>query len=264
MTQNLLILFLALILDRIVGDPVWMWSRIPHPVVLFGKAISALDGVMNRRELPGSVRKRNGVLAIFMLLVASLAIGWFVNAVLSLLGPVGLLAEVLVVAVLLAQKSLVDHVTAVADGLRRRPATGVDHDRDAVAGRCQRTRADRVPRRWAEGVRIEREGIDVAIALGREEACHPIVDGALRRERPRLRRARAALDGDLLDETEVTPDRLIVGVGLLVDYGIVLLENVSRHWDSTRDVRRAVEAASREVTTPLVAAFGVLTRPGDG
>jgi multidrug efflux pump subunit AcrB len=51
---------------------------------------------------------------------------------------------------------------------------------------------------------------------------------------------------------------LIVGVGLLVDYGIVLLENVSRHWDSTRDVRRAVEAASREVTTPLVAAFGVL------
>jgi multidrug efflux pump subunit AcrB len=51
---------------------------------------------------------------------------------------------------------------------------------------------------------------------------------------------------------------LIVGVGLLVDYGIVLLENVSRHWDSTRDVRRAVEAASREVTTPLVAACGVL------
>lgn len=51
---------------------------------------------------------------------------------------------------------------------------------------------------------------------------------------------------------------LIVGVGLLVDYGIVLLENITRHWDTARDVRRAVEAASREVTTPLVAAFGVL------
>jgi len=51
---------------------------------------------------------------------------------------------------------------------------------------------------------------------------------------------------------------LIVGVGLLVDYGIVLLENITRHWDTSRDVRRAVAAASREVTAPLVAAFGVL------
>ncbi|MBI2187297.1 MAG: efflux RND transporter permease subunit [Acidobacteria bacterium] len=51
---------------------------------------------------------------------------------------------------------------------------------------------------------------------------------------------------------------LIVGVGLLVDYGIVLLENITRHWDTTRNVRRAVETASREVTTPLVAALGVL------
>lgn len=51
---------------------------------------------------------------------------------------------------------------------------------------------------------------------------------------------------------------LIVGVGLLVDYGIVLLENITRHWETTRNVRRAVEHASREVTTPLVAALGVL------
>jgi multidrug efflux pump subunit AcrB len=51
---------------------------------------------------------------------------------------------------------------------------------------------------------------------------------------------------------------LIVGVGLLVDYGIVLLENITRHWDTERNVRRAVEGASREVTGPLVAALGVL------
>lgn len=51
---------------------------------------------------------------------------------------------------------------------------------------------------------------------------------------------------------------LIVGVGLLVDYGIVLLENITRHWDTTRDVRQAVDTASREVTSPLVAALGVL------
>ncbi|MDI7863570.1 adenosylcobinamide-phosphate synthase CbiB [Rhizobiaceae bacterium n13] len=130
MTQNLLILFLALILDRIVGDPVWMWNRVPHPVVLFGKAISALDDMLNRRDLPGSARKRNGVLAIAALVVASLAIGWLVDAALLLLGPIGILAEVLLVAVFLAQKSLADHVAAVADGLRR---DGLEGGRKAVA-----------------------------------------------------------------------------------------------------------------------------------
>ncbi len=51
---------------------------------------------------------------------------------------------------------------------------------------------------------------------------------------------------------------LIVGVGLLVDYGIILLENIARHWTTTKDVQEAVAAASREVTAPLVASLGVL------
>lgn len=38
--EHLLILILALLLDRIIGDPAWLWQRLPHPVVVFGKAIS--------------------------------------------------------------------------------------------------------------------------------------------------------------------------------------------------------------------------------
>ncbi len=130
MTGNLLVLFLALILDRIVGDPVWLWNRIPHPVVLFGKAITALDGRLNDVRLPASVRRRNGVLAIAILLVASLVVGWAIHALLFTLGPIGILVEILLVAMFLAQKSLSDHVGAVVDGLR---SDGLEGGRRAVS-----------------------------------------------------------------------------------------------------------------------------------
>ncbi len=39
MHTGFLVLTAALILDRFIGDPDWMWRRVPHPVALFGKAI---------------------------------------------------------------------------------------------------------------------------------------------------------------------------------------------------------------------------------
>ena len=32
-TGILLVLIAALLLDRIIGDPDWLWRRLPHPVV---------------------------------------------------------------------------------------------------------------------------------------------------------------------------------------------------------------------------------------
>ena len=49
--EHLLVLLLALLLDRIAGDPDWLWSRVPHPVVLFGKAISYFDRTYNSETL---------------------------------------------------------------------------------------------------------------------------------------------------------------------------------------------------------------------
>ena len=37
-----LLLVIALNADAILGEPDWLWRRLPHPVVFFGKAIAAM------------------------------------------------------------------------------------------------------------------------------------------------------------------------------------------------------------------------------
>lgn len=112
------ILAVALVLDAALGEPDWLWSRLPHPAVLIGRAVAALDRLLNR----GGARVLKGALAVAVLALAALTLG----EVIGRLGPV---AEGLTAAVLLAQRSLVDHVRAVADGL----AVSLQAGRDKVA-----------------------------------------------------------------------------------------------------------------------------------
>lgn len=128
--EHLLILVLALLLDRIVGDPDWLWSRVPHPVVLFGKAISFFDRTYNLKRLSAADRRRNGMVSIAALLVLSAVAGLIIHAVILRFGPLGLAIEALLVAVFLAQKSLADHVGAVSVALREE---GLDGGRRAVS-----------------------------------------------------------------------------------------------------------------------------------
>ena len=100
-------LALAMILDALLGEPRWLWDRAAHPAVLMGRAVDRLDRRMNH----GTARRMKGAAAMAVLSLGALVLGWG----LGLLGP---LIEVLVVAVLLAQRSLVDHVRDVADALR--------------------------------------------------------------------------------------------------------------------------------------------------
>ncbi|SDO23998.1 adenosylcobinamide-phosphate synthase [Lutimaribacter pacificus] len=111
-------LLLALVLDALMGEPRWLWSRLPHPAVLMGRAVAWADARFNTG--PAGRLKGAGVM-----LGLALAAG-LLGGVLSALGPV---VEVIVAAILLAQKSLVDHVAAVARGLR----TGLPEGRQAVA-----------------------------------------------------------------------------------------------------------------------------------
>lgn len=127
---SLAILLAALILDRLIGDPGAIWSRLPHPVVGFGKLVSIFDRSFNDENISGSARARRGFFAIFMLVVFGAVIGRSLDLVLSLIGVAGVVVEILVVAVLLAQKSLVDHVRAVRDGLDER---GLEGGREAVS-----------------------------------------------------------------------------------------------------------------------------------
>lgn len=113
-----LLLVLALILDALAGEPRWLWSRLHHPAVLMGRAVEALDKAWNSN---GGTKLR-GIIAIALLVTGAGILGWTI----SLLGPS---ASILGAAILLAQKSLVEHVKAVSDGL----AQSEDAGRSAAA-----------------------------------------------------------------------------------------------------------------------------------
>lgn len=99
----------ALLLDAAFGEPHWLWSRLPHPAVVMGRAVGWLDAKLNR----GENRKAKGVLALLVLVLGAGLAGAAIAAL-----PDGGLLEVLAAAILLAQRSLVDHVRAVGDALR--------------------------------------------------------------------------------------------------------------------------------------------------
>ncbi|WP_136656475.1 adenosylcobinamide-phosphate synthase CbiB [Nitratireductor sp. XY-223] len=130
METHFAILTLALLADRLLGDPQWLWERVRHPVVLFGSAIDLADRLGNKSSQTESVRRRNGLIAIVILLFVVVAIGLALSRLLGILGVAGFLLEVAIVAVLLAQKSLGDHVGHVALALRE---GGIAGGREAVS-----------------------------------------------------------------------------------------------------------------------------------
>jgi adenosylcobinamide-phosphate synthase len=113
-------LALALVLDAVFGEPDWLWRRAPHPAVLFGRGIGWLEGLLNQ----GANRRAKGVVAVGVLVITVWLPAWLLSQEVFL----GVF-EVLGAAVLLAQRSLADHVSAVADALRVSLAEG----RSAVA-----------------------------------------------------------------------------------------------------------------------------------
>ncbi len=107
------ILLLAMLLDAAMGEPRWIWSRLPHPAVLMGRAIDALDRHLNH----GGMRRAKGVAAL-----AALCLGAWIAG--TLIAQLGGLVTALAAAVLIAQRSLVDHVAAVATALRQSTEAG--------------------------------------------------------------------------------------------------------------------------------------------
>lgn len=106
-------LVFAMLLDAIFGEPRFLWDRLPHPAVLMGRLVAFLDRTLNT----GNDRKSKGVLALAILCFSAAVLG-------SVLSQLGWVIEIIIAAILLAQKSLVDHVKAVATGLRISIAQG--------------------------------------------------------------------------------------------------------------------------------------------
>ncbi|QDL92015.1 cobalamin biosynthesis protein [Paroceanicella profunda] len=103
-------LLVALALDALFGEPEWLWSRVPHPVVAMGRALARAETALNH----GPARRARGVAVVLGLGAAAALLGGLIAA----LPDAGLL-EAVAAATLLAQRSLADHVSAVAGALAR-------------------------------------------------------------------------------------------------------------------------------------------------
>ncbi len=121
-------LLLALLIDRALGDPERLWRRLPHPVVLLGRAIGLLERRLLRPDDEAAAKRRRGSVLVALVVGGSLLLGWLLQLALLAL-PLGWLWLGIVMSTLLAQKGLIDHVRAVAMGL----AIDVETGRSAVA-----------------------------------------------------------------------------------------------------------------------------------
>ena len=106
--ERAVLLAVALVIDAVIGDPDWLWRRLPHPVVVFGWCIGGLEKNLIGGDGVGVWRRWLGAMAIAVLVVLVVLLGLVLD---------GVWFEVLVVAVLLAGRSLDQHVRAVATAL---------------------------------------------------------------------------------------------------------------------------------------------------
>jgi len=123
------VLLAALALDALLGEPAWLYRRVPHPVVLCGKLVALADRHLNRPGRPPWQRRALGVAFVLALVAAAAAVGLVLRGALRSspwLAPL----EAVVAAMLLAGRSLHDHVAAVGRALRR---GGVTDGRRVVA-----------------------------------------------------------------------------------------------------------------------------------
>jgi adenosylcobinamide-phosphate synthase len=114
--MSILIAFLSLAVEIRLGYPAWLFRAIGHPVTWFGRLISCLDKSLNRAADTDRRRRILGAAALLVLVLVPAAIAFGLEMALWQV-PLGVVAAALLGSTLLAQKSLAEHVKAVADAL---------------------------------------------------------------------------------------------------------------------------------------------------
>ncbi len=125
----LIILLLAMILDAAIGTAVGPFRRLPHPVQIVGRLIGFLDARLNRESRSEADRRMRGIVVVLIVCTACAMVGWAV-AWLGRNHAFGWSLELALIFALLAQRSLHDHVAAVARAL---DGGGLEAGRGAVA-----------------------------------------------------------------------------------------------------------------------------------
>ena len=145
-SDTLFVVIAALAFDALIGDPDWLWRRLPHPVALIGSLIGLLDRSFNLDTRSPGQRTFAGVSVVVLLLVTSTLTGFLIEFVLHQI-PFGNVLLGLAASTLIAQRSLYQHVarvrSAFTDGglaeARRAVSMIVGRDPDQLdeAGVCR-------------------------------------------------------------------------------------------------------------------------------
>ncbi|MGH7046655.1 MAG: adenosylcobinamide-phosphate synthase CbiB [Stellaceae bacterium] len=127
-TNPLLLLAAGLALDAWLGDMPALFAHVPHPVVLAGRAIAFFDRRLNREHRSEAARRFRGLVTVVVLIASAALLGLVIERLCR--GSIaGAAVEILLIAVLVAQRSLYQHVAAVAQALER---GGLAAGREAV------------------------------------------------------------------------------------------------------------------------------------
>jgi adenosylcobinamide-phosphate synthase len=112
----LLLLAAGLAIDAWFGDMPAIFARVPHPIVLAGRAVAFFDRKLNREIRSDASRRVRGIITVLVLVGAAAALGFTIDRLCrgSLAGAA---VETGLIAILVAQRSLFDHVTDVARAL---------------------------------------------------------------------------------------------------------------------------------------------------
>jgi adenosylcobinamide-phosphate synthase len=122
-------LLVALGIDAWTGDPVALYRKVPHPVVVVGKVIAWADRRFNRESDAPRRRRTSGIMLIVTLVAAALLVGWLIQALLLSL-PFGWLWLAAAMSAFIAQRSLYGHVADVAQAIE---LSGLEGGRLAVS-----------------------------------------------------------------------------------------------------------------------------------
>lgn len=127
--MSVLLAFLSLLVERAFGYPDRLVGAIGHPVMWIGGLISTLDKRFNRSDDPDATRRAAGIAAL-MAIIAAAGLAALTLEKIALALPLGILLAALLASSLIAQRSLGDHVGAVARALE---SDGLEGGRRAVS-----------------------------------------------------------------------------------------------------------------------------------
>jgi adenosylcobinamide-phosphate synthase len=114
--MTVLLTLTALLIESFFGYPDRLLRAIGHPVIWIGRLIDRLDLLLNRETASQAIRRVAGALALIVVISLVGMVAYALERGLDAL-PFGFLGIALVASALLAQRSLHQHVAAVASAL---------------------------------------------------------------------------------------------------------------------------------------------------